>query len=103
MPFTSSPSALELSLGLWLEGAGVALPDSDPLPSLFIAGESALREIERLEVEKARLEGRLLDAYAALHTVQEQQHEVLGLSRGPVPVRADTVVTQEIACATGVG
>jgi hypothetical protein len=102
MPFTSS-SALELSLAVWLERGGAVVPDADPLPSLFTAGESALREIERLEVEKARLEGRLLDAYAALHTVQEQQHEVLGLSRGPVPVRADTVVTQEIACATGVG
>lgn len=103
MPFTSVPSPLELALGAALEHAGVELPEADPLPSLFTAGESALREIEQLEAEKARLEGRLVDAYAALHTILEQQHDVLGLSRGRVPLRADTVVTQEIACATGVG
>ena len=103
MPFTTSPSPLELLLGAALGRVAVELPETEPLPSLFTAGESALREIERLEAEKARLESRILDAYATLHTVQEQQHEVLGLSRGPVPVHADTVVTQEIACATGVG
>ncbi|MGO4597693.1 hypothetical protein [Terrabacter sp. 2RAF25] len=103
MPFTSSPSPLELVLGAALEHAGVGLVDPDPLPSLFTAGDEALREIEQLEGEKARLEGRLLDAYATLHTVMELQHEMLGISRGPVPVEADTVVTQEIAFATGVG
>ncbi|MFM6849877.1 MAG: HNH endonuclease [Terrabacter sp.] len=103
MPFTSSPSFLELALSAALERAGVVWVEADPLPSLFTAGDDALREIEQLEAEKARLEGRLVDAYATLHTVLEQQHDALGLSRGPVPVDADTVVTQEIACATGVG
>ncbi|NUQ31833.1 MAG: HNH endonuclease, partial [Dermatophilaceae bacterium] len=103
MPFTSSPSPLELALGAALERAGVQLVEADPLPSLFTAGDEALREIEQLEAEKARLEGRLVDAYAALHTVIEQQHDVLELSRGPAPVDANTVVTREIACATGVG
>ncbi|NUS42058.1 MAG: HNH endonuclease [Terrabacter sp.] len=103
MPFTSSPSPLELALGAALERAGVAWGEPDPLPSLFRAGEAALHEIERLEAEKARLEGRIVDAYATLHTVLEQQHDVLGLSRGPVPLQADTVVAQEISCATGVG
>src|SRR5690349_2144109 len=103
MPFTSAPSLLELALGTVLERAGVQLVEVDPLPSLFTAGEAALREIEQLEAEKGRLEGRLIDAYATLHTVLEQQHDARGLSRSPVPVDADTVVTQEIACATGVG
>ena len=103
MPFTSTPSLLELALGTVLERAGVQLVEVDPLPSLFTAGEAALREIEQLEAEKGRLEGRLIDAYATLHTVLEQQHDARGLSRSPVPVDADTVVTQEIACATGVG
>lgn len=103
MPFSSVTSTLELALGAALVHAGVELPEADPLPSLFTAGQSALREIEQLEAEKARLEGRLVDAYASLHTVLEQQHDVLGLSCGPVPLNAETVVTQEIACATGVG
>ncbi|GAB3875034.1 HNH endonuclease signature motif containing protein [Terrabacter terrigena] len=103
MPFTFASSPLEVALGAVLERAGVTVDEGDRLPSLFTAGEAALNEIGRLETEKARLEGRLVDAYATLHTVLEQQHDVLGLSRGPVPVRADTVVTQEIACATGVG
>ena len=102
-PFTSYRSALELALEAALERAGIIVDEPDPLPSLFAAGEAALREIESLEAEKARLEGRLVDAYASLHTVLEQQHEVIGLSNGPVPLRADAVVTREIACATGVG
>ncbi|MGO4597039.1 hypothetical protein [Terrabacter sp. 2RAF25] len=58
-------------------------------------------EIEALETSKARTEWRLLEAYAALHTVRELQ--LARLPRSPVPLCADQIVTQEIACATGVG
>ena len=61
-----------------------------------------LSQIERLEVQKARLEGRIVDAYAALHSVEEQQLARLTTS-SPVPITADQVAAQEIACATGVG
>ena len=58
-------------------------------------------EIEALERSKARTESRLLAAYAALHTVEELQ--LATLPRTPVQSSVDQVVTQEIACATGVG
>ncbi|CAN7575500.1 hypothetical protein LJR027_004006 [Terrabacter sp. LjRoot27] len=64
--------------------------------------DAVLSQIERLEVQKARLEGRLVDAYAALHSVEEQQLARLTTST-PVPITADQVAAQEIACATGVG
>ncbi|MBC9824170.1 HNH endonuclease, partial [Terrabacter sp. MAHUQ-38] len=41
--------------------------------SLDAASDRVLGQIEWLEVAKARLEGRLVDAYAALHTIEEQQ------------------------------
>ena len=64
--------------------------------------DAVLAQIERLEVRKARLEGRLVDAYAALHSVEEQQLARL-TTTSPVPITADQVAAQEIACATGVG
>ncbi|GAB3888151.1 HNH endonuclease signature motif containing protein [Terrabacter terrigena] len=63
--------------------------------------EEIVAEIEALERSKARIEAQLLDAYAALHTVEELQ--LARLPRTPVPLSAEQVVTQEIACATGVG
>jgi hypothetical protein len=70
--------------------------------TLDAAADRVLAQIERLEVAKARLEGRLVDAYAALHTIEEQQLARV-TTRTPVPLSAEQVVTQEIACATGVG
>ncbi|MBC9820752.1 HNH endonuclease signature motif containing protein [Terrabacter sp. MAHUQ-38] len=105
MPFIAPPrSALETSLEALLTGAGIAVPATvdDPLPSLLAASEAALARIERLEAEKARIEGRLVDAYAALHTIEEQQATAL-VTSSPVPITVTQVVTQEIACATGVG
>lgn len=63
--------------------------------------EELVAEIEALERSKARTEARLLEAYAALHTVEDLQ--LARLPRTPVPLSADQIVTQEIACATGVG
>ena len=70
--------------------------------SLHDEADAVLSQIERLEVQKARLEGRIVDAYAALHSVEEQQLAQLTTS-SPVPITADQVAAQEIACATGVG
>ena len=61
-------------------------------------GDRILREIEALEVEKAQVESDLLDAYAALHSVEDQQ-----IAAASVHVSTDRVVTEEIALATGVG
>jgi hypothetical protein len=104
MPFLPTRSALEDALGAALRRAGVKAPDvvPDPLPSLLAAAEATLAQIERLEARKARLEGQLIDAYAALHTIEEQQAAVL-VTSSPVPITVTQVVTQEIACATGVG
>lgn len=105
MPFVVPPrSALEMSLEDYLVHSGIVVPSpvDDPLPSLLAESEAALAQIERLESEKARIEGRLLDAYAALHTIEEQQAAAL-VTSSPVPVTVAQVVTQEIACATGVG
>ena len=75
----------------------------DVQSSLTALGARALRTIEALEVEKARLEAKLLSAYGALHTIEAQQLETLSLARGSLHVTADRVVTEEIALATGVG
>ncbi|WP_374971408.1 HNH endonuclease signature motif containing protein [Terrabacter sp. BE26] len=61
-----------------------------------------ISQIERLEVRKARLEGQLVDAYAALHSIEEQ-HLARTVTSAPVPLSADQVAAQEIAWATGVG
>ena len=76
---------------------------ADVQSSLTALGERALRTIEALEVEKARLEARLLAAYGALHTIESQQVETLALAAGSLHVSPDRVVTEEIALATGVG
>ena len=65
---------------------------------LTIEGDRILREIEALEVEKAQIESDLLDAYAALHTVEAQQ-----IAAASVHVSTDRIVAEEIALATGVG
>ncbi|HSU74762.1 MAG TPA: hypothetical protein VLI66_07465 [Terrabacter sp.] len=46
---------------------------AEALESLARAGEQVLADIESLEAAKARLEADLLSAYAALHTIEEQQ------------------------------
>ena len=65
---------------------------------LTIEGDRILREIEALEVEKAQVESELLDAYAALHSVEAQQ-----VAAASVHVSTDRIVAEEIALATGVG
>ncbi|WP_344255167.1 HNH endonuclease signature motif containing protein [Terrabacter carboxydivorans] len=77
-------------------------PEPRPPLSLLDEAEAVLSQIERLEVHKARLEGRIVDAYAALHSVEEQHLSQL-VTSSPVPITAHQVVTQEVACATGVG
>jgi hypothetical protein len=69
---------------------------------LDAAGDRVLSQVEALERAKARLESRLLEAYAALHTIQEQQLARLATA-APVPLSTERVVAAEIACATGVG
>ena len=69
---------------------------------LDACGDRVLSQIEGLERAKARLEARLQAAYAALHTIQDQQLARLTTST-PVPLTAERLVTAEIACATGVG
>src|SRR5690242_8857602 len=69
---------------------------------LDACGDRVLSQIEGLERSKARLEARLLQAYAALHTIQDQQLARM-VTATPVPLSTDRVVTAEIACATGVG
>lgn len=76
---------------------------ADVQGSLTAIGERALRTIEALEAEKARVEARLLAAYGALHTIESQQVQTLALTPGSLHVSADRVVTEEIALATGVG
>ena len=76
---------------------------ADVQGSLTALGERALRTIEALEAEKARVEARLLAAYGALHTIESQQVETLALAAGSLHVSADRVVSEEIALATGVG
>ncbi|WP_020143563.1 HNH endonuclease signature motif containing protein [Terracoccus sp. 273MFTsu3.1] len=91
---------------VWLLGRAKAVSERaqerSASPTLNDAADAVLSQIERLEVQKARLEGRLVDAYAALHSVEEQQLARL-TTTSPVPITADQVVAQEIACATGVG
>lgn len=70
--------------------------------SLHDEADAVLSQIERLEIQKCRLEARIVDAYAALHAVEEQQLTRMTTS-SPVPLTADQVAAQEIACATGVG
>jgi hypothetical protein len=86
--------------------AGTALAHQrgggSPDASLHAAGHRILSEIEGLERAKAQLESRLLEAYGALHTVQEQQL-ARSTSTTRAPISAGQVVTPEIACATGVG
>jgi hypothetical protein len=95
--------ALTASAASATSGASVARERLGGLrdEGLDACAEEVVAEIEGLERSKARLEARLIDAYAALHSVQEQQLAML--PRSPVPLSADQVVTQEIACATGVG
>lgn len=115
MPFIdASLSSFERAIAAPLAAAGVLSISTvrepvesrvDRFVSLTRAADAALAQIEALEVEKARLEGRLVDAYATLHTIQEQQHAGAALvgHNGVVPVSVSQVVTQEIALATGVG
>ena len=74
---------------------------ADVQGSFTAIGERALRTIEALEAEKARVEARLLAAYGALHTIECQQVETLALTAGSLHVSADRVVSEEIALATG--
>ena len=76
---------------------------ADVQGSFTAIGERALRTIEALEAEKARVEARLLAAHGALHTIECQQVETLALTAGSLHVSADRVVSEEIALATGVG
>lgn len=74
--------------------------------SLADTASDGLARIQELEAAKARIESQLLDAYAWLHTVQEQQYGDVMTSRGHgsvVPVSVDQVVAKEIALATGLG
>ncbi|EWT02404.1 hypothetical protein N865_06200 [Intrasporangium oryzae NRRL B-24470] len=115
MPFIDvSLSPLERATAASLTAAGVLSVSAageavgtrvDRFVSLARAADAALAQIEALEVEKARLEGRLVDAYAALTSIQEQQHAGAALvgHNGVVPVSVSQIVTQEIALATGVG
>ncbi|WP_076261191.1 HNH endonuclease signature motif containing protein [Intrasporangium flavum] len=77
-------------------------PDGFRDVRLDAAGDRVLAQVEALERTKARLEARLLEAYAALHAIQEQQLARLATA-APVPVSTERVVAAEIACATGVG
>ncbi|WP_323100382.1 HNH endonuclease [Intrasporangium sp. YIM S08009] len=65
-------------------------------------GDRVLSQVEALERAKARLESRLLQAYAALHTIQAQQLARM-VTATPVPLSTDRLVADEIASATGVG
>src|SRR3954468_16359126 len=87
-----------------LRRARVGAPSAGlPAPlSLDDEAGAVLSQIERIESDKARLEGRLIDAYAALHSIEEQLLARLTTS-SRVPITADQVAGQEIACATGVG
>lgn len=76
---------------------------ADVQGSLTAMGERALHTIESLELEKARVEARLLAAYGVLHTIESQQIQTLALTAGSLHVSADRVVSEEIALATGVG
>ncbi|WP_256794092.1 HNH endonuclease signature motif containing protein [Terrabacter sp. Ter38] len=101
---TSGGSSLNPRV-VWLLGqakSGAERAPASRAASLDDEADAVLAQIERLEVQKARLEGRLVDAYAALHSVEEQQLARLTTST-PVPITADQVAAQEIACATGVG
>jgi hypothetical protein len=63
MPFVDAPpSALEAMLTALIVDAGHTPAACNPLPTLLAAAESALGHIERLEAEKARLEGRIIEA-----------------------------------------
>ena len=61
---------------------------ADVQSSLTALGERALRSVEALEVEKARLEARLLTAYGVLHTIEAQQVETSPSRPGSAPVRS---------------
>jgi hypothetical protein len=79
----------------------VSEPESVSLPELV---DRELAEIEALETAKAQLEGKLIDAYAAVHTTLGQLFAGrIDRPRSKVPVEMDTMVGQEIAVATGVG
>ncbi|GAA2746977.1 hypothetical protein GCM10009868_34570 [Terrabacter aerolatus] len=77
-------------------------PKERPGRSLLDEADARLSQIERLEVQKCRLEARIVDAYAALHSVEEEQLARM-VTSSPVPLTADQVAAQEISCATGVG
>ncbi len=95
VPFLDSArpglSPLERALGGTYSKADLQL-------DLTTEGDRILREVEALEREKARVEADLLDAYAALHSVEAQQ-----IAAASVHVSTDRIVTDEIALATGVG
>ncbi|MEW1952455.1 HNH endonuclease [Terrabacter sp. NPDC080008] len=79
---------------------------AEALEGLARAGERVLSDIEELEAAKARLESDLLCAYAALHTIEEQQVAALPASsaaRVTGKVAIGRIVGEEIALATGVG
>ena len=91
---------------VWLLGQAKARAEraqaSSTTVSLDDEADAVLSQIERLEVRKARLEGRIVDAYAALHSIEEQALARLTTS-SPVPITSEQVAVQEITCATGVG
>lgn len=79
---------------------------AEALEGLARARERVLAEVESLEATKARLEAELLSAYAALHTIEEQQIAAMppgSPSRITGRVSTANVVGEEIALATGVG
>ncbi|WP_323096051.1 HNH endonuclease signature motif containing protein [Intrasporangium sp. YIM S08009] len=80
----------------------MAAPQAFRDERLDACGDRVLSQVEALERAKARLEARLLQAYAALHTIQEQQLARM-VTATPVPLSIDRLVADEIACATGVG
>ena len=67
---TLNPRAVWL-LGQVKARAGRAQASSTTV-SLDDEADAVLSQIERLEVRKALLEGRIVDAYAALHSIEEQ-------------------------------
>ena len=83
MPFLDSGRSASSAAGdglnprvVWLlrQAKSASEPGPKPRPALSLLdeAEAVLSQIERLEVHKARLEGRIVDAYAALHSVEEQ-------------------------------
>ena len=78
---TDLAEAADATIGERSEGAasGACGDGDDPVAlSLQDAGERVLARVEALEADRSRLDGRIVDAYAALHVVLGEQ---LALSR----------------------